>query len=99
LSIILTIWTICAIIRATSQREEKPVKIATVVFVALGLVAGLMATLTAVHALPDFLGTSSGFSSTFMTTVFWTCLAGLFMLSAISLGIIADKILPGDSAA
>ncbi len=45
-------------------------KIATVVFVALGLVSGLLATLTAVHAMPDFLGASSGFSSTFMTTVF-----------------------------
>jgi hypothetical protein len=75
------------------------VKIATIVFVALGLLSGLMATLTAVHASPDFLGPSSGFSSTFLTTAFWTCLPGLFMLCAISLGIIADKILPKDSAA
>jgi hypothetical protein len=75
------------------------VKIATVVFIVLGLVSGLIATLTAVHASPDFLGASSGFSSTFLTTVFWTCLSGLFMLCAISLGIVADRILPGDSAA
>lgn len=74
-------------------------KTATVAFIALGLLSGLMATLTAVHALPDFLGASSGFSSTFLTTVFWTCLSGLFMLAAISLGIITDKLLPKDSAA
>ena len=74
-------------------------KIATVVFVALGLLSGLMATLTAVNASPDFLNASSGFSSTFLTTVFWTCLSGLFMLAAISLGIIAEKLINKDSAA
>ena len=48
---------------------------------------------------PDFLNASSGFSSTFLTTVFWTCLSGLFMLAAISLGIIAEKLINKDSAA
>ena len=74
-------------------------KIASIAFVALGLLSGLMATLTAINAYPDFLAASSGFSGTFLTIVFWTCLSGLFMLATISLGIIADKVLHKDSAA
>ncbi len=66
-------------------------KIASLTCIVLGLLSGLMATLTAVNVLPDFLNASSGFTSTFLTTVFWTCLSGLLMLAAIAFGTIADK--------
>jgi glutamate mutase epsilon subunit len=64
-------------------------KNAALTLIALGLLSGLLATLTAVEALPHFLIASSGFSAVFLTTVFWVCLSGLLVLSAIALGIIS----------
>lgn len=66
-------------------------KAASLTFVVFGLLAGLMATLTAIDISPAFLNASSGFSGTLLTTVFWVCLSGLLMLAAIALGIITNK--------
>jgi hypothetical protein len=48
-----------------------------------------LATLTAVHAFPAFLNASSGFSAVFLTSIFWTCVSGLLLLSAIALALIS----------
>ena len=62
-------------------------KKASLIFIGLGLVSGFLATLTAIHAIPAFLCASSGFSCVFLTSVFWTCVSGLMMLSAIALAL------------
>jgi hypothetical protein len=69
-------------------------KTASFVFLFLGLAAGVMATLTSIHVSPSFLLASSGFSNTLLTTMFWVCVSGLMLLTAIALAIIqvADKI-------
>jgi hypothetical protein len=64
-------------------------KRASLTCVALGLVCGILATLTAIHAFPAFLNASSGFSAVLLTCVFWTCTSGLLMLSAIALALIS----------
>ncbi len=61
----------------------------SVIFIVLGIVSALMATLTAVHVFPAFLCASSGFSCVFLSSVFWTCLSGLMMLTSIALAIIS----------
>jgi hypothetical protein len=69
-------------------------KAASFVFLFLDLVAGVMATLTSIHVSPSFLMASSGFTNTLLTTMFWVCVSGLTILTAIALAIIhvADKI-------
>jgi hypothetical protein len=59
-------------------------------YISLGLLAAVVATLTATHVVPSFLDASSGFSTTFLTTVFWTCVSGLFMLAALAYSILAN---------
>ena len=66
-------------------------KIASLTCTVLGLLGGVVAALTALDVIPGFLDASSGFSSIFLTTLFWVFLSGLLMLAAIAFGVVADK--------
>lgn len=62
----------------------------------LGLLAGVMAILTAIEAVPqsiDFLGTLQSISTSddLPTVLFWVGVAGLLMLAALITSLLANK--------
>ena len=66
-------------------------KIAALTCIGIGLVAALMACLTALEVSPAFVSDSSGFSAAFITTAFWGGASALILLAAIAFGVIAEK--------
>jgi hypothetical protein len=66
-------------------------KITALTSIILGLLAALMAGLTALDVVPGFVDFGLGFGESIMTTVFWGGLSVLILLAAIAFGVIAEK--------
>lgn len=73
-------------------------KITSLIFTVIGLLGALMACLTALEVSPGFVDFGIGFEEvgmdsvkTMLTTLFWGGLAVLMLLSAIALGVIAER--------
>jgi hypothetical protein len=66
-------------------------KIAAWTCIGIGLLAGLMAILTALEVSPAIVSDSSGFNAAFITTAFWGGASALLLLAAIAFGVTAEK--------
>ena len=66
-------------------------KIAAWTCIGIGLLAGLMAILTALEVSPAIVEESSGFAAAVTTTLFWGGASALLLLAAIAFGVTAEK--------
>jgi hypothetical protein len=66
-------------------------KIAALTSIVVGLLAALMAGLTALDVVPGFVDFGLGFGDTIMTTAFWGGLSALILVAAIAFGVITGK--------